>query len=226
MANHDVPATEPLARGLDGTDLTPLFRALATVGNELDLAFLNSPERVSPEDERARYTYALRELAKFLQSCGSVHHSRFWRLAMALDDLNDGVTDPLLKARSIGGSKGNTRLWCARANVALGMYVLVEAGLRRKEAAEKAAKDYPGINKVAAFERGQKSDIKTKILGWYDEFKKDRHKTKINSVALSLFENGQKLIDPTVHDFMASGQRDELFRLADHFFQRATDPRK
>jgi hypothetical protein len=218
--------TEPLPRWNNGTDLTPLIKALGTLRSELDLAFLNSPERVSPEDERARYTYALRELAKFLESCGSIHHSRFWRLAMALDDLNDGVTDPLLKARRTGGSRGNTWLWCARANVVLGMYVLVEAGLSRKEAAEKAAKDYPRINKVAAFERGQKSDTKTKILGWYDEFKKDRHKTKINSVALSLFENGQKLIDLAVQDFMASGQRDELLRLADHFFQRATDLRK
>ena len=226
MAKQELDATKPLARGLDGTDLTPLIKALAMLGSDLDLAFNSSPERLSSEDERSRYIYAFRALSIFLRACGGVHARRFWRLVMAFDDLNYGVTDPLLKVRRTGGSKGNTWLWCARANVALGMYVLVEAGLSRKEAAERAAKDYPGINKVAAFERGKKSDTKTKILGWYDQFKKDRHKTKINSVALSLFENGLTLIDFAVQDFMASGQGDELFRLADHFFRRATDLRK
>jgi hypothetical protein len=227
MTNQELGATEPLARALDGTDLTPLIKALAMLGSDLDLAFDCNPERVSSEDERFRYTNAVRALAMFLQACGDKHASRVWRLAMALDDLNDGVTDPLLKAKRTGGSRGNTWRWCARANVALGIYVLVEASLlSRKEAAEKAAKDYPGINKVAAFERGIKSDTKTKILGWYDEFKKDRHKTKINSVAVSLFEEGRKLIDPAVQDFMAGGQRDALFRLADHFFRRAIDLRK
>jgi hypothetical protein len=226
MAKQELDPTKPLARGLDGTDLTPLIKALAMLGSHLDLAFNSNPERLSSEDERSRYIYAFRALSIFLQACGGVHARRFWRLGMAFDDLNYGVTDPVLKVRRTGGSKGNTWLWCARANVALGMCVLVEAGLSRKEAAERAAKDYPGINKVAAFERGKKSDTKTKILGWYDQFKKDRHKTKINSVALSLFENGLTLIDFVVQDFMASGQGHELLRLADHFFRRATDLRK
>jgi hypothetical protein len=140
MAKQELDATKPLARGLDGTDLTPLIKALAMLGSDLDLAFNGNPERLSSEDERSRYIYAFRALSIFLQACGGVHARRFWRLVMAFDDLNYGVTDPLLKVRRTGGSKGNTWLWCARANVALGMYVLVEASLSRKEAAERAAK--------------------------------------------------------------------------------------
>jgi hypothetical protein len=211
--------TDSLARGNDGTDLTPLIRALATLGKELDLAFLDSPERVLPEDERARYTYALRELAKFLTACGSRHDRQFWRLAIALNDLNYGRQDPLLKPTPTGGvNPGDTTpLWCARANVALGIYALVQAKLRRKRAASKAAKDFPQLCKLAGSEREKPSPVETKILGWYDEFLKERNKSRMqNDIARTLFDSARSLIDVAAQD-----STETLFRFADHFFVAA-----
>jgi hypothetical protein len=200
-------------------NITPLIEALATLGKELDLAFLDSPERISPEDERARYTYALREVAKFLKKCGGTHERQFWRLALALNDLNYGRQVPFLKPEATGGANpgDNTGLWCARGNVSLGIYALVQAKLSRKQAAQRAVHDFPTLCKLTRSEREKLTSLETKILGWYDEFLKERNKSRINNdIARTLFENARPLIDLAAQD-----SSEALFRLANHFFATA-----
>jgi hypothetical protein len=212
------------------TRLAPLIEALAKLGAELELAFDGNPNRTSIEDERFRYVYALRAISDFLRAAGAKppHVSRLWRLAMAIADLNDSIVDPLLKERPTGGNRppDSTRLWCARANVALGICVLVESRFfSRTEAAKRAAHDYPKISELAAFNKDQ-STTETKILSWYDEFRKGRDKSRIkNTVAHSIFERPQQEIALAVQDFTAGPDQSNanLFAFADYFFARALE---
>jgi hypothetical protein len=209
--------------------VAPLVKALAKLGDELEQAFDSQPDRISAKDQRARYVYALRAISDFLRAAGAKlpYVNRLWRLAIALDDLNQGIVDPLLKEMATGGLRpaGDTWLWCARANVALGMCVLIESGFNRTEAAQRAARDYPKISKLAAFDKDQ-GTTETKILNWYDEFRKGRAKSRIkNTLAHSIFETPQQEIALAVQDFTAGPDQSKahLFAFADYFFAKALE---
>jgi hypothetical protein len=209
--------------------VAPLVKALAKLGDELERAFDSHPHRISAKDQRARYVYALRAVSDFLRGAGAKprYVSRLWRLAVALDDLNYGVVDPLLKGTATGSRPpGDTWLWCARANVALGICVLVESGLSRKEAAEKATHDYQKVSELAAFERENPSATETKILGWYDEFARGRAKSRIkNTVAHSIFEASQQIIALAVQDLTAgpAPSKAGVLAFAGYFFAKALE---
>ena len=50
--------------------------------------------------ERAAYVHALKAISDFFKQLGiRAYDRRFYRLALALDDLNRGTVDPLLKER-------------------------------------------------------------------------------------------------------------------------------
>ena len=80
-------------------ELAALKKILARLGDSLERAFNSDPERNAPEYERARYIHALAAFAKFLQETTKFHNfsRQFYHLAIALDDLNRGVVDSLLK---------------------------------------------------------------------------------------------------------------------------------
>src|SRR6516225_4278628 len=84
-----------------------------------------------------------------------------------------------------------TRIWCARARVAVVMHAYVCAGWTREDAAKKVAGVFPEINSLAAFERQSSSSPPwKKALNWYDQFKKPN--SKINPEARTLFDLGSK----------------------------------
>jgi hypothetical protein len=174
-------------------ELAELLQVLAKLGNALDVAFTNDRERNSPEDERARYIFALTEVSKFLHAATAsrIPSKRFYDLAVALADLEFGRTDPLLKPSTPGTSASPTRIWCARARVAVVIHAFISAGHTREEAAKKVAGIFPEIDSLAAFERKNSSSPDwRKALNWYDQFKKAN--SKINPVARSIFELGSK----------------------------------
>jgi hypothetical protein len=174
-------------------ELEALQKILAKLGDDLELAFSSNPERNSPEDDRVRYIFALTTISKFLDGATTSHilPKRFYDLAVALADLEFGRTDPLLKAASAGTSASPTRIWCARARVAVVMHAYISAGWKRENAAKNVAGAFPEIDSLAAFERQSSSSPPwKKALNWYDQFKKPN--SKINPVARSIFELGSK----------------------------------
>ena len=115
-----------------------------------------------------------------------------------MGDLDDGHVDPLLKASGLRTSASTTRIWCDRAKIAVVIGAYIVAGLKRDQAAKRVADNFPELDKLAAFERRQDpSSTTTKALNWYDEFKKPRNKSRINSkAALDLFQLRRELTAP------------------------------
>ena len=201
MPKKDTTSAAPLP-----PQLKILLASMVKLNEKLADAFDRNPERHLVEYERARYIYALRAMSDFLRTNDAPLHfaQQLNRLAVAIYDLNEGRTDALLAPTPTGGVNpgAQTAQWLGRANVALGMAALVAGGKTRKLAA-KEAKRITGI------------DV-SKLLSWYDEFRKPVERTRIkNTLACSLFENGQQMIDVAMQDFPAART------LADHFFARA-----
>ena len=175
---------------------------LAKLRDDLEHAFNSEPERNSPEEERLRYIFALTKISQFLKKVLSskISSKRIYELAVALEDLDHGRVDPLLNPSSPSTSASPTRIWCERARVAVALHAYINAGLNRQQAAKKLASKFPELGKLAAFERGYHvSSTTTKILGWYDEFRKPIDKSRIkNETARYTFEQGQQLIPAQV----------------------------
>ena len=86
-------------------------------------------------------------------------------LGVALEDLIDGVTDPLFVTK--GSKRDSMRIWGARLPAALGLECLIRSGLSRGKAASHAAIHYPAL---ASLTRGTNRDLKGSLLSWYDYY--------------------------------------------------------
>ena len=187
--------------------------SMVTLGEGLANAFDSASGRKDVEYERARYIHALNAISAFLRKNGAPldYSRRLNRLAMALNDANEGRSDPLLAPTSHGGvNNGDLTVdWEARANAALGMAVLAARGATRREAAETAR-------------RKIRADIDvTTYLSWYDQFRSPAEKSKIkNAQARALFDNGRSLIDPDISSLAARKLSDYFFKLADTHLMR------
>jgi hypothetical protein len=188
--------------------LDALTVSMVTLAGGLEKAFDSETDRQDVGYERLRYMHALNAISVFLRENGApLHYSRrLHRLAMALNDANEGRADPLFVPTSFGGVNTGvpTVDWEARANAALGMAVLIAGGTRRLKAAETAR------NKIGA-------DINVKTyLSWYDQFRSPAERSKIkNAQARALFDNGRSLIDPDISPSAAEKLSDYFFKLAD-----------
>jgi hypothetical protein len=187
--------------------LDALTVSIVTLAGGLEEAFDSETDRQDVGYERVRYIHALDAISDFLRANRAPlrYSRRLHRLAMALNDANEGRADPLLVPTSFGGvNTGDPTVdWVARANAALGMAVLAARGAKRHEAA-KTARDKIG------------ADINVKTyLSWYDQFRSPAERSKIkNAQARALFDNGRSLIDPDISPSAAS-------KLSDYFFKRA-----
>jgi hypothetical protein len=203
LDDHDDPedAREP-------SPLNALLVSMVTLTEGLEKAFDSESDRKDVEYERVRYVHALHAISDFLRANNAPLHyaQRLRRLAIALNDANEGRADPLLVPTSFGGvnTGAPTVDWEARANAALGMAVLAARGAKRREAAETARR------KIGA-------DINvTTYLSWYDQFRSPAKKSKIqNAQARALFDNGRSLIDPDISPSAARKLSDYFFKLAD-----------
>ena len=208
--------------------LTAFVAALSSLQNpinalklELAAAFDEKPADFSTNYERAGYIYTLIAISAFLKEIGVVSYQEaFYRLAVALGDLNHGAVDPLLKPVKTGGT---TKLnvswdWCARAHVSVGIFALVKAGLTRKEAARQAAHNFPKIEKLAALSRTKQSSTATKIISWFDDFNKGTRSKILNEQALAIFASGRDAIDRLPRD-----DTDRLHNIASRMFALAVE---
>jgi hypothetical protein len=189
--------------------------AITTLKSGLALAFDSPSDNPSSKYERARYAHALKAISTFLKEVGiASYQMRFYRLALALDDLNHGSVDPLLEPVKTGSAKNRnvSWVWCARAHVSVGILALLRAGLSRKNAAQRAARKFPEIKELVG--RTTPSSTTTKILSWYDDFNKgDRSKIK-NRQALAMFASGKQEIDKLPKDADLYNAAHRMFALA------------
>jgi hypothetical protein len=141
-----------------------LVRNLQTVMNRED-----DRELDEINNQRQRYAAALGCLAIYFDTIGHDNISEIgkWvgKLAIALDDLTDGVTDPLFLTK--GSKRDSTRIWGARMQAALGLECLIRSGLPRKAAAKRAAKDYTPLARLM---RGKNRDLEGSLLSWRERF--------------------------------------------------------
>jgi hypothetical protein len=90
-------------------------------------------------------------------------------LGVALEDLIEGVTDPLFVTK--GSKRDSMRTWGARLQAALGLECLIISGQSRETAASYAARHYKAL---ASLQRGTNRDLKGSLLSWYDHYVKGR----------------------------------------------------
>jgi hypothetical protein len=113
----------------------------------------------------ARILFALRDFVKIDHDELSELRTYIGSLASTLEDLIEGVKDPLFVTK--GSKRDSMRTWGARLQAALGLECFILSGLSRDEAASHAARHYKALARLM---RGADRDLKGSLLSWYDRF--------------------------------------------------------
>ena len=125
-------------------------------------------------NERRRYARILFAMDAYFHKIGhdKVHELGTYiaSLGVALQDLIEGVTDPLFVTK--GSKRDSKRIWGARLRAALGLECLILSGLTRDAAASYAARHY--YKTLASLMRGTNRDLKGSLLSWYDRYVEGR----------------------------------------------------
>jgi hypothetical protein len=178
----------------DRTAKSNLLNALEKLHRNVARAFDQEPDYPrNPTNERERYAAALVVVAQYFSSLSEKPTAaRFFELASAIADLNNGTVHPLLQQVPPDNRPADpSQLWRARARVALGLEALLRSGLNRSEAAAKIATQYSSIANLAGV-KAKDSKLQTTVFGWRRELKAGRVK---NFEASELFAEGIKRID-------------------------------
>jgi hypothetical protein len=129
----------------------------------------DDPRLSAIDNKRRRYARILWAMAAYFDKLG---HDKLpglgtyiAGLGVALEDLIDGVTDPLFVTK--GSKRDSMRTWGARLQAALGLECWIISGLSRETAASDAARHYKAL---ASLKRGTSRDLKGSLLSWYDHF--------------------------------------------------------
>jgi hypothetical protein len=88
------------------------------------------------------------------------------QLAIALDEISDGIVDPLLSP-GVKVKDDPGRIWRGRTWAALGMECLLKKGLTRKTASQEAVARWPGLKPLL---HGPRSNLRSSLLSWHDRF--------------------------------------------------------
>ena len=141
-----------------------LVERLLSIWNDQD-----DPGLSKIDNKRRRYARILWAMSAYFHAIG---HDKLpglgtyiGSLGVALEDLIDGVTDPLFVTK--GSKRDSTRTWGARLQAALGLECLILSGLSREKAASDAARNY---NALARLMRCTNRDLKGSLLSWYDRY--------------------------------------------------------
>jgi len=124
-------------------------------------------------NQRRRYVDMLACVAVFFDKIGHDEIAsigkHIGKLVVAVDDLNDGVTDPLFVTK--GNKRDATRIWGARLQAVLGLECLMKTDLSPEKAADEVAKkrDYRDLARLKRGER-RDFDLKKSLLSWRARF--------------------------------------------------------
>ena len=180
---------EQKVENVGAIDVTEL---LGSFSDRIKIAFDN--DRMEPkEDRRERCATALIVVADFVtRVVGHDYGDHFFEMASAITDLNDGTVADLLRPKVTGARpRDSSKLWRARAYVAVALQALIFGGQKPLDAARKLLHEFPEIAKLAS-RNSRSRDVKTTILEWRKGFNAGRVK---NFEARALYDAGRKLID-------------------------------
>src|SRR5262245_15218697 len=137
------------------------------------LSIKDDPGLSAIDNQRRRYARILWAMAAYFREIG---HEKLPKLGtyiaglgVALEDLIDGVTDPLFVTK--GSKRDSRRIWGARLQAGLGLECLILSGLSREKAASEAATKHEAL---ASLIRVAGADLEGSLLSWYDCYVKER----------------------------------------------------
>ena len=167
-------------------------RAVAQFFATIFHAFNQAPDYPeTPTNERQRYSAALIAVARFCDLKDPRLGRRFFELSSAIADLDSGTVSPLLRPIEPNNRHADSsRLWRARARVALALEALICSGLSSRAAATQLAHKFPKIARLAGA-AAKNSTLQTTIGGWRKALSADKVK---NFEARELFLAGLELI--------------------------------
>ena len=160
---------EEAARELIWRANSALVERLLSIWNDQD-----NPGLSEIDNKRRRYARILWAMGAYFHEIG---HDKLpglgtyiGSLGVALEDLIDGVTDPLFVTK--GSKRDSMRIWGARLQAALGLECLILSDRPRETAASYAARHY--YKTLASLMRGTNRDLKGSSLSWYDRYVEGR----------------------------------------------------
>ena len=193
MCAHKNKGTVPDDAGR-GDTLSSLLKQIEDLGSRLSKAFNVDP--VTPrttENSRVELSIALTSVALFVgEVFGREYAPFFFELSLALNDLNHGTIQTLLKASTKNSRPPDpSSLWYQRAIVALRVSDLKMGNpkLSWQEAARQTAKEYPELKRLAGAKA--KGPLAVTIYNWHKEFKANRVK---NEEARMAYEAGLQIL--------------------------------
>jgi len=144
-----------------------LISDVATLANNLRFAFQGpiKPTADPVVTMQARYTFALRDIAKFLERSGVEDiASRFVELADAINGLRKGtVAGPVRPAIAGGRGPDGHVPWGLRADVVIGLECFLKSGKKQRRAAKSIADNYPVFGRL---KRNSGDNLATAIIAW------------------------------------------------------------
>ena len=176
----------------DGGSPVDVTDLLVNFSRKIEMAF-DQDRTQSNEDARERYSAALNVVANFVTNVvGHKYGEHFFELGSALVDLNDGTVSDLLEPTYTGTRPPDpSKLWRARAYVAIALHALISGGQKPEEAAYNLFREFPDIAKLAN-KNSRSGDIKKTILAWRKLFSAGRIS---NIEAGELYDVGRELIE-------------------------------
>ena len=196
-------------------DWSKLIRAYLQLAQSVDHAFRQEPNLIDVKNERERIAAALIYVANFFSTFRAPFANRFFELASAIADLNDGIQHVLLKPahREANRPIDPSQLWRARANVVLAFDALIEAGLTRRDATNKIAR-VSKLNRLVGKKINVRNDVVTAqsalsktVVDWRKKFRS--RNLKKNWEVDTFYEAGSELIE-----FMVANDKDRLVDFA------------
>lgn len=162
----------------------------------------DGPKHSRAETLRARYIVALGKLSRFFDAINPDSADadlaargvamRLMELSAMLQDLNEGICHPVLKASDRSGRKVRFDVWIVRDMVVRGVQVLVMSGMDVTVAARTIAARFPSLNRL---KRDERNDLATVILSWEKNL---REGTVSNEIIRDVYGAGVELLNKRI----------------------------
>jgi hypothetical protein len=180
-------------------------------------------------DRRERYIAAFYMLGMLIRKkhAGKDIEKHFWVLASALDGLQYGITHPILQAAQPSGRRRDrSDVWKLRVSAANGVECLIKSGLTRKAAAQKAAKEFPELEKLLR-PRGdggkntrEKITLAASLLSWRDAVANDAVQDALAAGSARTFRDFIQKVAPK-KQFADAGMRKQFADAGMRYLQSA-----
>jgi hypothetical protein len=207
-----------------------LSESLELLSRELRSAFTDEAA-----SERQRYIRALKAVGVFLllDANDALASLRFARLQWALEGLDEGRTDPLLKQKTGRGRQPDPQpIWTGRVAVAIGFEALLRVGDSKEEILKCINRHHRGLHHLMTLQSDKTNltsdktragiTFESSVQGWHYKFIKGKKTTGPSSRIFAYFK--QRFLGELLRNYDSDpdAKRKYLRELANIFFQGAT----